>query len=83
MYFTISLCYRLTDKIEMALFVLRYVSCLGIFVLGLRAPGIMSYREFYNIGTAGSEARIPIIEVSYSHQLFASILLVNPLICKS
>ncbi|XP_034235611.1 ATP-binding cassette sub-family B member 6, mitochondrial isoform X2 [Thrips palmi] len=51
-----------TDKIEMALFVLRYVSCLGIFVLGLRAPGIMTYRDYYNIGAAGSEARIPIIE---------------------
>ncbi|KAE8740122.1 ABC-transporter, subfamily B member 03 [Frankliniella occidentalis] len=52
----------LTDKIEMALFVLRYVSCLGIFVLGLRAPGIMTYRDYYNIGSASSEARIPIVE---------------------
>lgn len=32
--------YRLTDQIEMALFVLRYVSNLIIFALGLKAPGI-------------------------------------------
>ncbi|XP_066593648.1 ATP-binding cassette sub-family B member 6 [Prorops nasuta] len=32
-----------TDQIEMALFVLRYVSSLLIFVIGLRAPGISSY----------------------------------------
>ncbi|XP_018350877.1 PREDICTED: ATP-binding cassette sub-family B member 6, mitochondrial [Trachymyrmex septentrionalis] len=32
----------LTDQIEMALFILRYVSNLLIFALGLRAPGIAS-----------------------------------------
>lgn len=32
--------YRLTDQIEMALFILRYVSNLIIFALGLKAPGI-------------------------------------------
>ncbi|KAL1123651.1 hypothetical protein AAG570_002727 [Ranatra chinensis] len=31
----------LTDKVQMALFVTRYVSCLLIFVLGLKAPGIV------------------------------------------
>ncbi|CAK9801941.1 ATP-binding cassette sub-family B member 6 [Anthophora plagiata] len=30
----------LTDQIEMALFILRYVSSLSIFALGLKAPGI-------------------------------------------
>lgn len=30
----------MTDQIEMALFILRYVSNLLIFALGLRAPGI-------------------------------------------
>lgn len=30
------------DRIEMALFVARYVSTLFIFVLGLKAPGITS-----------------------------------------
>ncbi|KAJ1522945.1 hypothetical protein ONE63_002084 [Megalurothrips usitatus] len=54
----------LTDKIEMALFVLRYVSCLIVFVLGLRAPGIMTAQDYFNIGAASSEARIPIIENS-------------------
>lgn len=33
------------DKVEMILFVTRYVSCLLIFVLGLKAPGIESHRE--------------------------------------
>lgn len=33
------------DKVEMSLFVTRYVSTLLIFVLGLKAPGIASYRE--------------------------------------
>ncbi|KAG7209714.1 hypothetical protein KM043_011349 [Ampulex compressa] len=35
----------LTDQIEMALFVLRYVSNLVIFALGLRAPGIFGGSE--------------------------------------
>lgn len=29
------------DKIEMSMFALRYASCLFIFVLGLKAPGIV------------------------------------------
>lgn len=33
------------DKIEMSLFVTRYISCLFIFVLGLKAPGILAHRE--------------------------------------
>lgn len=33
------------DKVEMSLFVSRYVCCLMIFVLGLKAPGITSNRE--------------------------------------
>lgn len=36
---------RPTDQIEMALFVLRYVSSLVIFALGLRAPGIIGNTE--------------------------------------
>ncbi|XP_063984581.1 ATP-binding cassette sub-family B member 6 isoform X2 [Diachasmimorpha longicaudata] len=35
----------LSDQIEMALFVLRYVSNLMIFALGLRAPGIIGHSE--------------------------------------
>lgn len=33
------------DKTEMALFVMRYISCLLIFVLGLKAPGIPSHLD--------------------------------------
>lgn len=33
------------DRIEMGLFVARYTSCLLIFVLGLKAPGIATHRE--------------------------------------
>lgn len=33
------------DKTEFSLFVARYVSCLLIFILGLKAPGIASNRE--------------------------------------
>lgn len=33
------------DKTEMSLFVARYISCLFIFVLGLKAPGILTHRE--------------------------------------
>ncbi|TGZ51703.1 Uncharacterized protein DBV15_03914 [Temnothorax longispinosus] len=37
----------LTDQIEMALFILRYVSNLLIFALGLRAPGIANFDSDY------------------------------------
>lgn len=29
------------DKIEMSIFAMRYASCMFIFVLGLKAPGIV------------------------------------------
>lgn len=35
----------LKDKVEMSLFVARYISCLFIFVLGLKAPGILTHRD--------------------------------------
>lgn len=38
----------LKDKIEMTLFVLRYVSCLLIFILGLKAPGTIRFDDDYN-----------------------------------
>ncbi|KAK9504939.1 hypothetical protein O3M35_009106 [Rhynocoris fuscipes] len=41
-----------TDKAQMALFVLRYVACLIVFVLGLRAPGILTTRDYLNISNA-------------------------------
>lgn len=39
---------RLSDKVEMGLFVARYVSCLLMFGLGLRAPAITT-RDYFNI----------------------------------
>lgn len=33
------------DKVEMSMFVTRYICSLLIFVLGLKAPGIISNRE--------------------------------------
>lgn len=51
--------YRLTDRIEMGLFILRYVSSLMVFALGLKAPGIAGdmepqYRAFGKDPTARS-----------------------------
>uniref|UniRef100_A0A7G3AS55 ATP-binding cassette sub-family B member 6 n=1 Tax=Lutzomyia longipalpis TaxID=7200 RepID=A0A7G3AS55_LUTLO len=39
------------DKVETVFFVLRYASCLMVFVLGLKAPGIYTYynEEYQNI----------------------------------
>ncbi|CAH2003078.1 unnamed protein product [Acanthoscelides obtectus] len=42
----------LTDEIEMALFVLRYVTCLLIFFLGLKAPGIMQNIDYFSLNDA-------------------------------
>nr|XP_012152493.1 PREDICTED: ATP-binding cassette sub-family B member 6, mitochondrial isoform X2 [Megachile rotundata] len=46
----------LTDQIEMALFVLRYVSNLMIFALGLKAPGITGNTdtEYHNLPDSSS-----------------------------
>lgn len=38
--------YSLQDGLEMALFVGRYVSCMIMFVLGMKAPGIMHRIEY-------------------------------------
>lgn len=44
-----------TDQVEMALFVLRYVSNLMIFALGLKAPGITSSQpEYHSFGDGQS-----------------------------
>ncbi|CAG2057350.1 unnamed protein product [Timema podura] len=50
--------FKLSDKIEMTLFVLRYVSCLAIFIFGLRAPGIMSTRDYFNLNHSFSSHHI-------------------------
>lgn len=40
---------RLSDQIEMGLFVLRYVSCLLMFLLGLKAPGITQNINYFTL----------------------------------
>lgn len=47
--FNLIFFYSLTDQIEMALFVLRYVSNLSIFALGLRAPGIATDSDYHTL----------------------------------
>ncbi|KAI5644369.1 ABC transporter transmembrane region domain-containing protein [Phthorimaea operculella] len=39
---------NLQDRLEMALFVGRYVSCMLMFILGMKAPGIMHQFEYLN-----------------------------------
>lgn len=48
---------RFTDRLEMALFVLRYVSSLVIFILGLKAPGIFDERLDYSYFSNDRNAR--------------------------
>lgn len=38
-----------TNKIEMSLFILRYVSSLMLFVLGLKAPGIIQNIDYFSL----------------------------------
>lgn len=52
--------FRLKDQVEMALFVLRYISCLAIFLLGLRAPGIMQNEDYFSLNDSNTGARINI-----------------------
>lgn len=40
------------DKVEMALFVTKYVTSLLVFVLGLKAPGIITSRDYFNLSTS-------------------------------
>lgn len=47
--YNVDLYFRRTDQIEMCLFVLRYISCLTIFVLGLKAPGIMQNVDYFSL----------------------------------
>lgn len=41
--------FSLSDRIEMVLFILRYISCLILFVLGLKAPGIMQTVDYFSL----------------------------------
>lgn len=45
---------KLSDKVEMGLFVTRYISCLLLFGLGLRAPGITTSRDYMNLNNSSS-----------------------------
>lgn len=40
------------DKVQMALFVTKYVTTLMVFVLGLKAPGIMTSRDYFNLNAS-------------------------------
>lgn len=41
--------FSLTDQVEMSLFVLRYITCLLIFLMGLKAPGIMQNIDYFSL----------------------------------
>ncbi|XP_044763694.1 ATP-binding cassette sub-family B member 6 [Coccinella septempunctata] len=47
-----------SDKIEMALFVIRYISCLLMFLLGLKAPGITQNIDYFNLHDTTRNVRI-------------------------
>jgi len=58
------LCFaRLTDEIEMGVFVARFMSCVILFVLGLQAPGIMTTRDYASLSNSHSQHSI-LIDVS-------------------
>ncbi|KAG5895499.1 hypothetical protein JTB14_034815 [Gonioctena quinquepunctata] len=38
-----------TDQIEMVLFVLRYITCIVMFLLGLKAPGIIQNVDYFSL----------------------------------
>lgn len=61
----------MNDRIEMALFVLRYISCLVIFVLGLKAPAIKppSY-----LGVDRSNMNIPLMGQSENASTWSNVL---------
>lgn len=73
--FLIFLCFaRLTDEIEMGVFVTRFVSCVILFVLGLRAPGIMTTRDYLNLNNSSSEHNIEIDVSPYMQSCNAQLL---------
>lgn len=53
----------------MAFFVVRYISCLVIFVLGLKAPGIMQNVDYFSLNDSTSDTRL-ILGVSTLKYLF-------------
>lgn len=48
-FFIVLTLSRTSDQIEMGLFVLRYISCLLMFLLGLKAPGITQNINYFTL----------------------------------
>lgn len=50
---------KLSDQVEMGLFVGRYVACLLLFVIGLRAPGMWHFDRDYFVDGASAYRFLP------------------------
>ncbi|KAF5282607.1 hypothetical protein FQR65_LT14202 [Abscondita terminalis] len=48
-----------SDHTEMTFFILRYISCLILFMLGLKAPGIMQNSDYFNLNDSTNTLNIP------------------------
>lgn len=44
----------------MGLFVLRYISCLFLFILGLKAPGIMQNVDYFSLNDPSRNVNAPV-----------------------
>lgn len=55
----------------MALFITRYLCCLLIFVLGLRAPGIMTSRDYFNLNQANERNPEVNINLDFLYFIYA------------
>ncbi|KAJ8980819.1 hypothetical protein NQ317_000552 [Molorchus minor] len=58
----------LTDQLEMGLFAMRYISCLMIFLLGLKAPGIMQNVDYFSLND--SQRNINGVNVTDADMIF-------------
>ncbi|XP_066149342.1 ATP-binding cassette sub-family B member 6 isoform X2 [Euwallacea fornicatus] len=54
----------ITNKVEMSFFIVRYVACLVLFVLGLKAPGIIQNIDYFNLND--SSRNLPNVEINQS-----------------
>jgi hypothetical protein len=63
----------------MGVFVTRFVSCVILFVLGLRAPGIMTTRDYLNLNNSSTEHNIEIDVSPYVQSCNAQLLNQSPL----
>ncbi|XP_060533810.1 ATP-binding cassette sub-family B member 6 [Cylas formicarius] len=46
-----------SDQISMSLFVIKYIMCLSLFVLGLKAPGIPQNTDYFSLNDATRNVR--------------------------